>query len=240
MIKHLPNTLTCGNLFCGCLAVFHAVEGNFTSVAGLVFIALILDFLDGFVARLLRVQSAIGKELDSLADMVTFGVVPGIAMVQMLRGAGIPQPFAYFGLLLTVFSALRLAKFNTDTRQTTSFIGLPTPANAVFILSLPFIILQKDFQASIIGSSYMLIAITIVFSLLMVSEIAMFSLKFKRFSWSDNKIQFIFIGISITLLLIFRSNALSFIIITYIMLSIINNLYFNNIEINHGEVSGRN
>ncbi len=144
--KHIPNAITCGNLLCGCLAIVKAFEGDLVWAAYLVGIALVLDFFDGFTARLLKVASPIGKDLDSLADMVTFGVVPGIVMFQIMSFShnslytfDFGPSLKYFAFAIPVFSAIRLAKFNNDTRQSDSFIGLPTPANAIVICSIPLI-----------------------------------------------------------------------------------------------------
>ncbi len=143
--KHIPNAITCGNLLCGCLAIVKSFEGDLVWAAYLVGIAAVLDFLDGLAARLLKVSSPIGKDLDSLADMVTFGLVPGIVMFQMISFSNLLYPFdlfhslKYFAFIIPIFSAIRLAKFNNDTRQSDSFIGLPTPANAMIICSIPLI-----------------------------------------------------------------------------------------------------
>lgn len=160
--RNIPNAITCGNLLCGCLAIVKAFEGDLVWAAYLVGIAAVLDFFDGFAARMLKVSSPIGKDLDSLADMVTFGVVPGVVMYQMIRLACFEDDYfkmthfslgiteweppsylfylKYLALIIPLLSCIRLAKFNNDTRQSDSFVGLPTPANAIFIASLPIII----------------------------------------------------------------------------------------------------
>ncbi len=242
--KHIPNTITCGNLFCGCLAIAAAFKGDVIVATYLVGIAAVLDFFDGFAARMLHVKSEIGKQLDSLADMVTFGVVPGVIMyVLFLKGLPVnadgametgnetelfPQWLVYSGFLISIFSALRLAKFNVDERQTDLFIGLPTPANALLICSLPLI---ENFQPQLFGydalqhihNPWFLLGLTVVSSYLMVAELPLFSFKFKNFAWSDNKIRFTFIFVAIFLLLFFKFIALPFIILLYILLSAFNN-----------------
>lgn len=243
--KHIPNAITCGNLFCGCLAIVFAFKGNLVWTAYLVGIAAVLDFFDGFVARLLKVGGEMGKQLDSLADMVTFGVVPGVVMFNMMPnhyGAGFfngpnecyDQPIAELlfqlsGFIITIFSCLRLAKFNIDTRQTNSFIGVPTPANTILICSIPLInkfqpvILGFNVQ-TITGNPYFLIGLTLLMSYLLVAELPLFALKFKNFGWPDNKIRYSFLIISVILLILFQFIAIPFIIFLYIVLSIINNL----------------
>jgi CDP-diacylglycerol--serine O-phosphatidyltransferase len=245
--KHIPNALTCGNLFCGCLAIVFAFEGNLVVSAYLVGLAAVLDFFDGFVARLLNVGGELGKQLDSLADMVTFGVVPAVVMYHLLAQAfwGTHmdyqdcQPetmasvnyysyFAYTPFLIAVFSALRLAKFNIDTRQTTSFIGVPTPANAILICSLPLILEQKTGLACWILNPYLLVLLTLLMSFLLVAELPLFALKFKNFGWVDNKIRYLFLIVSVLLLVLLQFLAIPFIIFLYIILSIVNNFLSRN------------
>ncbi len=231
MKKHIPNFITCLNLLCGCIAIPYAFLGV-EYAAYLVFLAAFFDLMDGMAARLLHVHSAIGKELDSLADVVSFGVVPGFMMCSMLSNCHLGEPFEkiriiqFIPLIIPVFSALRLAKFNVDTRQTTSFIGLPTPANSLLISSL-FLIYSGDNPAwnAFIGNEYFILITSIVLSLLLVSEIPMFSLKMKSFSFGDNKIQYIFLALSALLLGVFFLKAMPLIIILYILLSIINNVF---------------
>lgn len=237
--KHIPNSLTCGNLFCGCLAIVAAFDNNLVWSAYFVGIAAVLDFFDGFVARLLNVHSEIGKQLDSLADMVTFGVVPGIVMYKMLTNAigiqleheidTLALSIAYLAFLIPVFSAIRLAKFNIDTRQSTSFIGVPTPANAILICSFPLIYaFQSSFGsfniATIIENSYLLLSITLLMSFLMIAELPLFALKFKNFGWADNKIRYLFLATSLILLFTVHFIAIPFIIFLYIGLSVIENV----------------
>src|SRR5690606_38540813 len=187
--KHIPNLLTSANLFSGCIGTMYAFNGDLKSVAFFVVLSALFDFFDGFAARLLNVKSAIGKELDSLADMVSFGFLPGIVMLMLLSQSDYTSPYLpYFGFSITIFSALRLAKFNIDTRQTEDFIGLNTPMNTLLIVSLPFI--QKDYPG-IINSTAFLVALIIVLSWLLVSEIRIFSMKFSSLSWNQNKIKYI-------------------------------------------------
>jgi CDP-diacylglycerol--serine O-phosphatidyltransferase len=233
--KHIPNTITCGNLVCGCLAIVSAFEGNLVASTYLVGIAAVLDFFDGFTARLLKVHSEIGKQLDSLADMVTFGVVPGVIVYHLFQSSLLMQGdnhmglIAYSAFLIPVFSALRLAKFNIDTRQSDSFIGVPTPANAILICSLPLI---KFFQPTvggfnivpIIESPVFLVSLSIVMSYLMVAELPLFALKFKNFGWADNKIRYSFLIVSLLLLFAFQFIAIPFIIFLYIIISAVNTM----------------
>lgn len=244
--RHIPNAITCGNLFCGCLAIVSAFNGDLVWSAYLVGIATILDFFDGFAARLLKVSGELGKQLDSLADMVTFGVVPGIVMFKMLA----PKVnvafndtnfefirndyFQYLAFIITIFSCIRLAKFNIDTRQTNSFIGVPTPANTILICSLPLI---QNFQpfvlglntVAIINNTYFLVGLTLLMSYLLIAEIPLFALKFKNFGWPDNKIRYTFLIISVLLLILFQFIVIPFIIFLYIIISVIDNLKNKNI-----------
>lgn len=221
MKRHLPNFLTCCNLLCGCLGIVFILEDRSTPAAYFVWAACIFDFFDGFAARLLKVASPIGKELDSLADMVSFGVLPSLVMYKMLDGSGGFEALPYAGFLIAVFSALRLAIFNIDETQRDNFKGLATPANTIFITSLPLISAEAGawlYQPAV------LLAITIVFSFLLVSRIDIFALKFKNFTWIDNKIRFIFLGLSLLLLIGLQMVAIPLIIILYILLSLADNV----------------
>lgn len=217
MIRHLPNFLTCCNLLCGCLGVVFVLEGRAFPAAYFVWMAGVFDFFDGFAARMLKVSSPIGKELDSLADMVSFGLLPSLVMYKMLASVDVPDYIPYLAFLIAVFSALRLAIFNVDTRQTDSFRGLPTPANAFMITALP---LLTGTAAEFLQSYWMLVSITILSSYLMVSGIELFALKFKNFSWQDNKIRFTFLLISVLLLATLHLAAIPLIILFYIALSL--------------------
>jgi CDP-diacylglycerol--serine O-phosphatidyltransferase len=245
--KHIPNIITLGNLLCGTIAAIYAVRGDFYTTAILVGIGIVFDFFDGFVARLLQVQGEFGKQLDSLADMVTSGVVPGIVMVQYMlnsshynelgisswdaaldMGLNIDNWFSYeaIGLLLTLFAGYRLAKFNIDERQSDSFIGLPTPAMNLFVLSLPLIseYTSNPTIQDIIHNKYVLIVITILLSVLMVSEVKLFSLKFKDYSFKNNTIKYIFLLLSILLLVVLKFVAIPVVILLYVAMSMVKNM----------------
>lgn len=193
----------------------------------MIILGAVFDFFDGMAARALHISSAIGKELDSLADVVTFGVAPSAMVFQLFGLVQYPellQPLKeyipYTAFIMAAFSALRLAKFNLDSRQTTSFIGLPTPANALFWGS--FIVGQQAFLASPRFNALFLFLFVLMFSLLLVAEIPLFALKFKNLSWADNKVKFIFLSGALVLLLLFMdTTAISLIILWYILLSLI-------------------
>lgn len=176
------------------------------------------DFLDGFSARILKVSSAIGKELDSLADMVSFGVLPALVMYQMIDTISQSRWLPYAAFSLAVFSALRLAKFNIDENQKDTFIGLPTPANALAITSLVYLKSPWDL---FISNDVLLVLIIIVFSFLLVSPWELFALKFKNFSWTDNRVRFTFLGLAVLLLFIGQLAALPFVILLYILISLL-------------------
>ena len=234
--------MTLGNLLCGCLGIVFVFEGNLLWASYLIFLAGILDFLDGFVARLLNQHSDIGKQLDSLADMVTFGVLPSFILAKLIQlsttksdilsdlldlsdlsySSHLPY-FSYLAFILTLFSCLRLAKFNIDTRQSDSFIGVPTTANAPVIAAFPVILKFNPEYAFIIQNPYFLIGYTLIMSYLLISEIPLFALKFKNFSWNDNKIKYIFLIISVILLVALQFVAIPLIIFLYIILSVISN-----------------
>lgn len=214
-IKHLPNAITCLNLFSGCIGVWLAFNGNYVGAAVAIILSGIFDFLDGMVARMVNAYSNIGKELDSLADVVSFGLVPG-AMVFSLLSTVQLHNYSFLAFLIPIFSALRLAKFNVDERQSDSFIGLPVPANALFWAGL-----VVSCSAWLMEKHWALIALTILFSYLLVSELPMFSLKFKNLTWKDNQWPFIFLGVSILLIIILRVDSIAPIIIWYILLSAI-------------------
>lgn len=234
--KHIPNAITCLNLFCGCIAIVHVFNGDLVLATYFVWAAAIFDFFDGMVARLLKVHSEIGKQLDSLADIVSFGVVPGTMMFMMiLNCSNISKEgylfleenkwLSFIGFIITIFSAIRLAKFNIDTRQSESFIGIPTPANALFITSFPLILISDFiFFKELINNSNFLISITIISSYMLVAELPLFALKFKTVSFKGNEIRYLFLAISIVLLIIFKAIAIPFIILLYIILSVINNI----------------
>lgn len=241
MIKQIPNIITSLNLLCGCVAIMFAVSGDLVSASFFAFAGIFLDFFDGLAARVLNAQSQVGLQLDSLADVVTSGVLPGIVMVQLLSEAltgtsldistifsdtanstSIESYLPFIGLLIAVASGYRLAKFNVDTRQTTSFIGLPVPANTLLILSLPLII---SFQASqqiteVILTPWFLIIITLVSCVLLNAEIPLFGLKFKTWNFKDNAVRYLFLIASILLLVVLKFIAIPIIIFSYILVSL--------------------
>lgn len=248
--KHIPNAITCCNLLCGCLAIVQAFDGKLVYAAYFVGMAAIFDFFDGFAARMLRVTSPIGKDLDSLADMVTFGVVPGIMMHKLLALSFFNAVFSskadasvtlrytpellqrqelisYIPFIIIIFSAIRLAKFNNDTRQTTSFIGLPTPANAILICSFPLILAfgNSPLASDVIENPYFLIIASVVLSMFLIAEIPLFALKFRTFSWVGNRTRYIFLIVSVVLLILFRFTGIPLIILLYVLMSI-NSNYF--------------
>jgi CDP-diacylglycerol--serine O-phosphatidyltransferase len=226
-LRHIPNALTCLNLLCGCVGVVEAFHNNIILSCGLIGLALIFDFFDGFVARLLKVTSPIGRDLDSLADMVTFGLLPSIIIYQLLMQS-IPDLMgmwkAYPAFLIAVFSAIRLAKFNNDPRQSDSFIGVPTPANALLIASLPVIIFQDESWKPLIVNTNNLLILTVVMSYLLVAEIKLLALKFKSFGWAGNEIRYAFILLTVLLLVFFKVLAVPLILLLYIALSVTANL----------------
>ena len=217
LLRHLPNALTCGNLFCGCIGILFAVQYSPITAAYFVWAACVFDFFDGFAARALHYSSPIGKELDSLADMVSFGVLPAITIFSLIESQTFNSFFSYSAFLLAIFSALRLAKFNIDERQKESFIGLPVPANALFITGLVF--LPSPFD-QVTSSVPILIGITVLFSLLLVSPLELFALKFKNYTWADNKIRFTFVFVSVLLLALFKAGAIPLIILLYVAFSL--------------------
>lgn len=228
IIRQIPNTLTSLNLFSGCIAIVAAYEGQFDFAAFFIVIGAIFDFFDGMSARLLNVPSPIGKELDSLADMVTFGVAPSMMVFTMLKdfmspwiGPALTPYIPYLAFLIAVFSGLRLAKFNIDTRQTTSFIGLPTPANALFWIGIALGIESGIFH--FMANMWILVALVLLFSYLLVAEIPMFSFKFKDFSWKNNRLRYIFLFLAIPILIVFQVSGISYVIGLYILMSLLNN-----------------
>ena len=226
-MKQVPNLITCLNLLAGSFACVMALKfNNYTGAFIFIAMAAVFDFLDGLAARLLKAYSRIGAELDSLADVISFGLAPGCIVYSYLASYTNPAGFPLLAFLLPVFSALRLAKFNVDDRQTTSFLGLPVPASglfwASFIPSIPWI--AAPFSNDVLLT--ILIVLIIVFCVLMVSELPMFSLKFKNLKWADNRWPFLLIGISVVLITVFSALGMallgvSAIILTYIVLSLI-------------------
>ena len=229
--KQVPNIITLLNLFCGCIAVVFVAELNFEMAFFFVSLGIFLDFFDGFFARLFKVSSPLGLQLDSLADMVTSGLVPGYVMYSMLKMAQDPAStdviIPYLGFIITLGSCYRLANFNIDTRQTDSFIGLPTPANALFILSLPLVLKHSDSLVvfDILTNQGVLLIITVISAFILNAEIPLFSLKIKDFTAKKNALQLVFLNLSLLLLLFFQYLAIPLIIIFYVLLSVINNKF---------------
>ena len=219
--RHIPNTITCCNLLSGCMAVMAAFNADAWHALLWVVAGSLFDFCDGLSARLFKAYSPIGKELDSLADLITFGLAPSVLCVMTLRQFSygcdtLATVYPYIGLALVVFAALRLAKFNTDERQTSSFLGLAVPANALFWCGL----FQLNLDV-IPAAQWIIGALVILFAALMVSEIPMFSLKFKSLKWADNKVRFIFLIVSVILIILLHERGLAAVIGWYIILSIL-------------------
>ena len=229
--KHIPNLITLLNLFSGCIALVFAFNQDFEMAFYFVSLGIFLDFFDGFFARLFHVSSPLGLQLDSLADMVTSGVVPGLVMFQMMIShastavEGHLQFFPYLGFIITLGSCYRLANFNIDTRQTDSFIGLPTPANALFILSLPLVLQSTNslFMIELLSNQWFLLVITLLSAYMLNAEIPLFSLKIKKFSFKENALQIVFLASSFLLLVFFQYLGIPLLILLYVLLSIVNN-----------------
>jgi len=223
--KHIPNFITCANLFSGCVGIVFAFQGELVFAAYALFLAAIFDFFDGFASRVLKAFSGIGKDLDSLADMVSFGVLPSVILYQLfLMAPQIDKVSTYLNFsafLIPVFSALRLAKFNTDTRQAEIFIGLPTPANAILIASFPLIIQQYESLSRYILNPYGLTVFIIVMCGLLVMEMPLMSLKFKNRDFNRNIYRYLLLLFSAILILFFKFVAVPVVIFIYITLSII-------------------
>lgn len=230
MKKYIPNALTLLNLFCGCIAVIFILNSNFITGAFFVFLGIFFDFFDGFAARKLNVQSELGLQLDSLADMVTSGLVPGLVMCKLLETSDLSwestNVMPMLGLLITLASAYRLAKFNIDEDQQTYFKGLPTPANALLILSLPLILefQNNNLINAIILNQWFLIGVTLLSSWLLNSNIKLFALKFKVYGFKENATRYIFILLSAVLIIVLHFAAIPIIIFLYIIMSVLDNL----------------
>ncbi|GGF08569.1 CDP-alcohol phosphatidyltransferase family protein [Flavobacterium limi] len=229
--KHIPNFITLINLFCGCVAVVFVSKQDYEMAFYMVCLGIFFDFFDGFFARLFKVSSPLGLQLDSLADMVTSGVVPGYVMFSMFTNSahelGTSPVIPFLGFIVTLGSCYRLANFNIDTRQTDSFIGLPTPANALFILSLPLVLKFSDslITLELLTNQWVLLVITLSSAYILNAEIPLFALKIKKFTIKDNVLQIVFLAISIVLLLLLQFSAVPVIIIIYVLLSVINNKF---------------
>lgn len=242
--KHLPNLFTFLNLSAGLVGILFALENQLIAAAIMVLMGIFFDFFDGFFARILKVTSELGKQLDSLADIVTSGVVPGLIIFQLLKQqtifwggndvmnmlqAGNYLPF--IGLLIPLASAYRLANFNIDERQTTSFIGLPTPANALLIVSLPLIIAYSQHAelVALIQQPYFLIGLTLLGAVLLNAEIPLFALKFKTYGFKENRIKYLFLILIAVLVSWLQFIAIPLIIVLYVLLSVLENLKVKSI-----------
>lgn len=261
---NIPNSLTAGNMLCGILSILLSLCGRIDLAPYPIFLGAILDFLDGFAARMLKQQGELGKQLDSLADMVTFGLAPGIMMMVLL--VQLPFDFSFNGsinhhlvmirylewvadlftfksihflplsaLLIPIFSMFRLAKFNIDTRQSESFIGVPTPANTIFFCMFPLILVQDFTEGSIqfqirefIMQAWVLVPVIVIMSILLISEIPLFSLKFKHFNWKGNELRVGFLITCLLLIVLTRFWSLGIIVILYLLLSLIENYFIKN------------
>lgn len=238
MKKHIPNSLTCCNLLSGCVATYFAFQGAYTAAFIAVVVGAVFDFFDGFVARLLHVASPIGKELDSLADDITFGLAPATVvfsmMGELLRTETLPEGFPltdspvltyvpFVAFLIAAFSALRLAKFNLDERQSTTFIGLPTPANALFWCSLAVVLEQTGWLSGEPWLVAVMIVGVILSCWLMVAEVPMFALKFKHYGIRGNEVRYSFLVCAIVLLGLFQMTAFPIVIILYVLTSLLTN-----------------
>jgi CDP-diacylglycerol--serine O-phosphatidyltransferase len=224
--KHFPNAITCANLFSGCVGIVFAFKGQLVAAAYAIFLSAIFDFFDGLASRVLKSFSGIGKDLDSLADMVSFGVLPAVIMYQLfLEGHQIDKVSSwlnFIAFLIPVFSALRLAKFNVDTRQAENFIGLPTPANAILIASFPIILNHKNvYYTPYLLNPYVLSVFTVVMCTFLVLEVPMMSLKFKNSDFNENIFRYLLLLFSAILILFYKFAAVPVVILIYIILSII-------------------
>ncbi|MBR1505696.1 MAG: CDP-alcohol phosphatidyltransferase family protein [Prevotella sp.] len=226
MKKHIPNTITCCNLISGCIATYWALCGIYDIALMFIVIGAVFDFFDGMSARLLGVSSPIGKELDSLADDITFGFAPSAIVFDFLKSEATQLPWhymAYLAFIMAAFSALRLAKFNLDERQALGFIGLPTPANALFWGAL--IVDKGEWIADQPYGIWCVLALLALSCYLLVSEIPMFALKFKHWGWKGNEIKYVFLLTCIPLLLFLGVSGLAAVIAWYVLLSAVHNRF---------------
>jgi CDP-diacylglycerol--serine O-phosphatidyltransferase len=226
--NNLANAITLGNLFSGCVGIVHLISGDYQTAAICLLISLILDFFDGFVARALKSGSNLGGQLDSLADMVSFGFLPGVAMMKMLErfgnqlfGIDLPFEIKYIGLLITLFSCLRLAIFNIDDEQTYYFKGLNTPTNTVLIFGLFYVYKEFGSFGFIVENEVLLLILTLVSSWILVSPVRMISMKFKSKKLADNYSKVVLLVGGILILAIFQFNGIPLIVIYYILVSLI-------------------
>jgi len=223
ILRHIPNAITLSNLALGVLSIICSSRHELLWAATFIALATVPDFLDGLVARLLKVSSNVGKDLDSLADLVSFGVAPAIMIFKLQEGYG-SSWIQYLSLLIPVFAALRLARFNNDERQTDVFYGLTTTATALWLSSWPFLIeFDKFLPEAVFVSSWTFAIVPIAAAFLMTADIQLFSLKFKNLSWNENKIRFGFLILCVGYIALFGFLGVTLIILTYILLSVIRN-----------------
>ena len=218
MKKHLPNLLTSANLFAGCIGIVQAFEGNLRYAVYWGALALVLDFLDGMTARLLKAQSELGKQLDSLADLLSFGMLPASILFMLLTNVE-NNLWAYGAFIYAVFAAWRLAKFNIDTRQTQYFIGLPTPASALTVFSIPLLLAQYPSWTPWLNQG-ILLGLTALLSVLSVANLPLFSLKFKDLGFKENALRYVFLGLALIFLALFQWAGIPLLILLYIGLSV--------------------
>ncbi len=224
MKQCIPNFFTLLNLFSGSIGIIEAMGGSVAQSVFYIWSGLCFDFLDGFSARKLGVSSQLGKQLDSLADLVTFGLLPSIIMYRLISQSSTPYPYLpYIAFFITIFSTLRLAQFNIDERQRMVFIGLPTPANAIFISTLPFIILFNTSAAiaNFVAHPYTLIAIVLISSLLLVAKVKLMAFKFPTYAWQANWLQYLFLLCANLLILFLHSEGIALSIVLYVVLSLL-------------------
>ena len=222
-MRFIPNFLTICNLLSGCLGIVFVSEGNLSTGAYMIWLAAVLDFFDGLSARALKAHSNIGGELDSLADMVSFGVLPSFIVYKLLLLSLPPELFylSFIAFIIAAFSAIRLAIFNVDTRQTSSFIGLPTPASALLFSALP--LSEVPFVTALLNNAIFLVLLTILISYLLVSKVELMAFKFKNFGWHDNRYKYSFMLISLVLVFALNILAIPIVIVLYILLSVFKN-----------------
>ena len=226
--QHIPNAITCGNLVSGCLSILFIACDMPVKAALMIFVAGLFDFFDGFSARLLKAHSPIGADLDSLADVVASGVAPGFIMYWLMSHSADLPKVEWLGItvlpclafLLPVFSSIRLAKFNVDDTQKTSFRGLPAPGMAIFVASLPLALGQVGHLADGTLGYWACLGITLLFSFLMVSRIRFFSFKMKSARWKGNEVRWIFLIVALVSVAVFHLVALPFVLVFYILLSV--------------------
>jgi len=243
--RTIPNFFTIANLVGGLLAIQFSLTGHLNWASYCIFAAIVFDFFDGFMAGLLKVKNDKGKQMDSLADIITFGAAPGFIVFSLFQivkenhSVGYNSEYnwmvylEYFAFIIPVFALFRLAKFNVDTKQSTSFIGVPTATMAIFFASFPILVNEAVFEPTKLSTSilnnvllnpYVLIILTLLFSILMVAKIPLFALKFKQYKWAGNEIQVIFLILCLLCIIIFQFWAVPIIVLLYILMSIINNI----------------